>query len=310
MIGSRRALVTGGCGFIGVNLGRLLVSRGWDVTAYDSLVSGSKADAADAGMGLIEGDIRDAPALAAAATGMDYIVHLAAHTNVIESIEDPALDIEINVTGTLNALLAARDAKVEGFVFASSNAPLGDVEPPAHEGLVPAPVSPYGASKLAGEALCSAFSGSYQMPTTVLRFSNVYGPYSYRKGSVVALFMKRIIDDKTLLVYGDGAQTRDFVHVADLARGIASALESGLSGETFHLGSGTETTINQLTGMLRELFPDRSIEIENRPSRAGEILRSFSDISKARAALGFVPEVSLRAGLESTREWFMAAYQS
>ncbi len=305
---STRALVTGGCGFIGVNLGRKLVARGWDVVAYDSFVSGVPADAAAAGMEVVEGDVRDSAALAKAAAGADYVVHLAAHTSVIESIEEPAHDIDVNVAGTLNALVAARDGGASSFVFASSNAPLGDIEPPVREDRLPAPASPYGAAKLAGEALCSAFSSSYGLPTTVLRFSNVYGPYSYHKGSVVALFMRKLIDGDQLVNYGDGEQTRDFVYVADLVDGIVAALESGLAGETFHLGSGTETSVNDLTAKMIDLFPDTQSSVGHQPARAGEILRSFSDISKAQKQLGFAPQVGLDAGLASTKEWFLEAY--
>jgi len=301
-------LVTGGCGFIGVNVGRLLRSKGWRLLAFDNLTSGSRADGENAGYEVIEGDVRDREALREAAASVDYLIHLAAHTNVVESVEDPVVDVEVNVEGTLNALLAARDAEVSGFVFASSNAPLGSVEPPTREDKVPAPLSPYGASKLAGEGLCSAFAGSYGLPTTVLRFANVYGPYSYHKGSVVAVFMKRILEGLPLIIYGDGDQTRDFVHVDDLVAGIDLALRSGLAGETFHLGSGTETSVNELAAKIMGLFPDREIVIEHRPERPGEIRRNYSDIGKARRLLGFEPAVSLDEGLAGTRDWFLEAY--
>lgn len=311
MSGAAQALITGGCGFIGVNLGRLLVERGWSVTAYDNLSSGSLEDAAAAGYdSVIEGDIRDAGALAAAASGFEYMVHLAAHTNVVESIDDPTTDIELNVGGTLNALLAAREADVAGFVFASSNAPLGEVDPPTHEALVPRPLSPYGASKLSGEALCSAFAGSYGTPATVLRFSNVYGPYSYHKGSVVAAFMKRAMLGEALTIYGDGEQTRDFVYVEDLCRGITQALESGLEGETFHLGSGTETSINDLASRVIGVFSDREVDLKYEPPRRGEIMRNYSDVSKAKAKLGFNPSTTLDDGLAATHAWFREAYSS
>jgi len=303
-------LVTGGCGFVGVNLARVLAPRGWRLLAFDNLSTGTRIDGEVAGYEVIEGDVRDLDALREVTRGADYIVHLAAHTNVIESIDDPQNDVDLNVGGTLNALIAARDNGVGGFVFASSNAPLGEVEPPTREDKVPKPLSPYGASKLAGEGLCSAFHGSYGVPTTVLRFSNVYGPYSYHKGSVVAAFMKRALDGDPLIIYGDGDQTRDFVHVADLAGGIVQALESGLGGETFHLGSGTETSVNELARLIVGLFSDRPVEIEHRPERPGEILRNYSDISKARSMFGFDPGTSLAGGLAETRDWFLEAYGS
>ena len=298
-------LVTGGCGFIGTNLGRLLVQRGCVLIAYDDLSSGTEADAAAAGYDrVIRGDVRDAEALAKAAVGVDYVVHLAAQTGVIPSVEDPRTDTETNVLGTLNALMAARDAGVAGFAFASSNAPLGTVEPPSREDKVPRPLSPYGASKAAGEALTSAFAGSYGLPTATVRFSNVYGPYSYHKGSVVALFFKQIKSGGALTVYGDGLQTRDFVYVDDLCQGIAAALDGEHAGETFHLGSGTETTVLELIDHLRRLYPDRDIEVRHEPARAGEILRNYSDITKARGMLGFDPSTALDEGLRRTRAWF------
>ncbi len=212
--------MTGGCGFIGVNLARQLVAAGYVPVAYDNLSTGRLEDGHAAGYAeIIEADILDADTLAAAARGVYGVVHLAAQTGVVASVEDPRADLEVNVGGTLNALLAARDGGASAFVFASSGAPLGSVDPPGHEGLAPRPLSPYGASKLAGEGLCSAFAGSYGLAANALRFTNVYGPYSYHKGSVVAAFMKRIMDGEPLVVYGDGSQTRDFLYVDDLCRG-------------------------------------------------------------------------------------------
>lgn len=305
---SGRVLITGGCGFVGVNLGRLLIDRGWTVVAYDSLVAGSRSDAERVGMAVVEGDVRDAETLAAAAGHADLVVHLAAHTSVIDSIEQPALDLDVNVTGTLNALVAARDAGARHFVFASSNAPLGSAPAPSREDVLPQPLSPYGASKLAGEALCSAFRASYGLPATVLRFSNVYGPYSYHKGSVVALFMRRLLRGDGLTIYGDGEQTRDFVHVTDLCQGIFAALGLDSAGDTYHLASGTETTVNSLASAMFELFPDHPGQIEYVQARPGEVLRSYSDISKARADLRFTPTIDLPSGLAETKLWFLEEY--
>lgn len=297
--------VTGGCGFIGANLGRLLSQRGCSLVAFDNLSSGREDDALAAGYErVVVGDVRDPEALTKAAQGAHYVVHLAARTGVVDSVEDPRGDVEVNVLGTLNALLAARDVGAAGFTFASSNAPLGSVEPPAGEDKPPRPLSPYGASKAAGEALVSAFAGSYGLGTTMLRFSNVYGPYSYHKGSVVALFFKRILENHPLVVYGDGEQTRDFIYVDDLCRGIVSALEGDHAGETFHLGTGGETTIQDLVREMKALFPDRGIEVEHRPERPGEIRRNYADITKARRVLGFAPATSLAEGLRRTKEWF------
>lgn len=305
----RLALVTGGCGFIGVNLARALRADGWRLRAFDNLTTGSAADGEAAGFDdLVEGDVRDGAALAAAATGVDAVVHLAAHTSVIESVEDPRTDLDTNVWGVFNALEAARAHGVRQFVFASSNAPLGEVDPPASEHAVPRPMSPYGASKLAGEGLCSAYGASYGVRAVALRFSNVYGPYSYHKGSVVARFMKDALERHPLTIYGDGLQTRDFVYVDDLCQAILAALDADVAGETIHVGSGTETTVLDVARAVAGLFPQR-VEIRHEPARAGEILRNFSDISKARAVLGYRPSVALDEGLKRTAAWFEAAYR-
>ena len=190
-------------------------------------------------------------------------------------------------------------------MFASSGAPLGSVDPPGHEGLAPRPLSPYGASKLAGEGLCSAFAGSYGLPATALRFTNVYGPFSYHKGSVVAAFMKRIMDGDPLVIYGDGSQTRDFLFVDDLCRAVHRRVGAPPLGELYQLGTGIETSVNELVEQLVAVFPDREVPIRHEPARAGEIARSFSDISQARDALGYQPSVGLVDGLRVTRDWFV-----
>ncbi len=301
-------MVTGGCGFIGVNVGRHLASAGYRTVAFDDFSTGRPEDAQAAGYDfVVQGDIRDASALRKTVQGAEAVVHLAAHTGVVGSVEDPRHDSDVNVAGTLNALIAARDGGASTFVFASSGAPLGSVEPPGHEKLAARPLSPYGASKLAGEGYCSAFAGSYGLAATALRFTNVYGPFSYHKGSVVALFMKQIMDGEPLVIYGDGGQTRDFLYIDDLCGAVLAVIEQKPVGELFQLGTGTETSVTELVEHLVELFPDRKIDIRYEPARAGEIARSFSDISKARAGIGYDPVIGLADGLARTRDWFVSA---
>ena len=319
----RNWLVTGGCGFIGVNLIRVLKKRGDNVRILDNLSVGSREDlgavtefteitrGGDLKLGRVElmvGDIRDPDIVGRAVHGIDVVVHLAAQTGVIPSMEKPRLDCDTNVIGILNVLLAVRDAGVKSFVFSSSGAPLGDQEPPANESKVPKPLSPYGASKLAGEAYSSAFYGSFDINTVALRFSNAYGPYSFKKGSVIALFFRRALAGEPLVIYGDGTQTRDFIHTDDLCQAIIKGALAEVGGEVFQIATGRETTVLELTEMIKSLIERESgkkVEIIHEPSRKGEIYRNVSDISKARRMLGYEPKVSLEEGLEQTCEWFL-----
>jgi UDP-glucose 4-epimerase len=301
---SDRVLVTGGAGFVGVNLGRLLVEQGFDTRCLDDFSTGSRDDAIASGYAeIVEADVRDAEALTRAARGCRYVVHLAAQSGVPASLTDPLRDHDVNVRGTLHALLAARDVDAEGFVLASSSAPLGDVDPPAHEGVVPRPKSPYGASKLAGEGYCAAFAGSFGLPTVALRFTNVYGPYSYHKGSVVASFCKAAQGGRPMTIYGEGRQTRDFVYVDDLCRGITQAMTSGAAGVVAHLGSGVETEVLTVARELAARF-DHQQAPEHQPPRSGDIERTFADIGYARETFGFDPRTPLTEGLDRTVRWF------
>jgi UDP-glucose 4-epimerase len=300
-------IVTGGAGFIGVNLAPVLAARGWRTIAVDNGTTGHLDDAVAAGYdAVVEADVRDRAALRAAIAGADAIIHLAAQTGVPASIADPVADHDTNVRGTLELLLAGRDERVASFVLASSNAPLGDAPQPVHEGIVPHPLSPYGASKLAAEAYCDAFRSAYEVPTVALRFANVYGPFSYHKGSVVATFMRAAVAGEPLEIHGDGCQTRDFVYVGDLCEGIAAAVEPGVAGGVFHLGSGIETSVAALAAAVAELFTDRTVEIRHTAARRGEVSRSCSDITAARRCLGYAPRTALPDGLVATREWFLA----
>lgn len=302
---SGRVLVTGGAGFIGVNLSPVLTEHGLTTRCYDNFTTGHRSDAESAGYDeIVEGDILDADGLSAAAQGCDYVIHLAAQAGVPQSIADPYRDSALNVGGTLNALVAARDAGVSGFVLASSNAPLGEIQPPANEQMVPRPKSPYGASKLAAEAYCSAFHGSWGVPTIALRFANVYGPYSYHKGSVVASFCKRAIAGEDVIVYGDGSQTRDFVYVKDLCAGIAAAVTSGHGGIVAHLGTGIETPVIDVANAVLTAVNDPALTIEHRPIREGDVARNCADITLARTTFGYNPTTTLETGLASTVAWF------
>ncbi len=315
-------LITGGCGFIGVNLVRALQARGDYIRIMDNLSGGSRedlsavADFADFSeanapepgrVELLEGDVRYLEECQKATQNMDVVVHLAAQTGVIPSLEDPYFDCEQNVTGILNMLVAAREAGIKRFIFASSAAPLGEQDPPVDEQKVPRPLAPYGASKLAGEAYCSAFHGSFGMDTVALRFSNVYGPYSFKKGSVVAEFFRRALAGKPLVIYGDGEQTRDFIHAEDLCGAITKAAEKDVGGELFQIATGRETSVNELAGRVKDLVEGETktpVEVTHAPPRQGEIRRNYADISKSVRLLDHHCKIDFQKGLLKTLEWF------
>jgi UDP-glucose 4-epimerase len=300
-------LITGGAGFIGTNLIRTLSGPSVRIRILDDLSSGHREDLADFDVQFIQGDIRDATTVDEAVSGVSKVVHLAANTNVVESVKNPEINFDINVRGTFNLLQASVKHGVERFVFASTGgAIVGDVTPPVHEDMAPHPISPYGASKLAAEGYCSAFHGAYGLPTISLRFSNVYGPFSYHKGSVVAKFFRQVQSGKPITIYGDGEQTRDFVFSRDLCRGIRNALEAPLSfGGAIQLGSSRETTINELVGILRHVVGQEKFPAVNfEPSRPGEVLRNFVSTARAREYLDFRTDTGLEKGIEETWEWF------
>ena len=305
---AEKILITGGCGFIGLNLIEYLKKNtGDEILVLDNLSLGKKEYLAGFDIAFTEGDIRDRRLVRELAQKVDAIVHLAADTRVMDSIADPDLNFDVNVAGSYNLLRAARDAGVKHFVFASTGgAIVGEVAPPVNESMAPHPQSPYGASKLSTEGYCSAFAGSYGMKTVALRFSNVYGPHSYHKGSVVAAFFKQILKGEPLTVYGDGTQTRDFVFSEDLCSAIAGSLGLEAGGEAIQLGSGRETSINELIAAINEVIGSGyKVEVMYKPFRAGEVRFNYADIGKARKILGYDPPTGLREGLEKTWQWFL-----
>jgi UDP-glucose 4-epimerase len=303
-----KILVTGGAGFIGANLLRWLPDAGHHVRVLDNFSTGRPEYLIDLSLELIKGDILDAEVVSRVVAGVDGVVHLAAQTGVPSSLKNPRHDCEVNVIGTLNLLEACRQAGVNRFVFASSNAPLGRQAPPATEDKAPLPVSPYGASKLAGEGYCLAYHGAWGLGTVVLRFANIYGPYSAHKGSVVAKFFKDILTTGQITIEGDGQQTRDFIYVGDLCRAILLALDSNVSGEVFQIATGVETRIAALAEMVQEVASS-SVDVRHGPARQGDIRQNYSAISKVREWLGWEPQVGLEAGLRETWVWFTQAIE-
>lgn len=328
-----RWIVTGGAGFVGSNLIAHLLGRedaaDHKFVVFDNFSGSSFAEFADAAplsaavmaeagadawqaaspIAVVEGDIRDADLTRRVCEGADIVVHLAANTGVGPSVEDPRADCEANVIGTLNMLEAARSAGVQRFVFASSGAPAGICEPPITELIAPRPASPYGASKLAGEGYCSAYSVAFGLPTVALRFSNIYGPRSWRKGSVVATFIRQALAGKPITINGDGTQTRDFIHIADLAEAIRlAATVPDQSGEIYQVATGIETSVNRLLDILGTHFEAAGLaqpETIQGVRGPADVLRNFADASKARSQLGWQPEIALSDGLRETLQWFL-----
>jgi UDP-glucose 4-epimerase len=255
--------------------------------------------------------LSDEDAVETAVRDADAVVHLAARAGIPDSVTDPIGTFGVNVTQMLGVLDAARRAGVRRFVFASSNAATGDHEPPADEDDLPHPLSPYGASKLAGEAYCQAFAATYGIAASVLRFSNAYGPYSLHKKSVVAAWLRAALAGEPVTIHGDGSQTRDFVFSGDLAEAIVATLAAPadvISGEVFQVGTGRETTIAELAAAV-EAAVGRPLVVERGPARAGDVRRNVSGVGKAAERLGYWAQVPLADGLRRTATWFAAALE-
>lgn len=277
----------------------------YEIVVVDDESHGSFSDITEWSVEQVKADIRNLAAMRAALRKVDTVIHLAADTRVLDSIEDPIKNFEINVIGTFNLLCLARSEGVNNFICASTGgAILGEVIPPVHELMPSQPVSPYGASKLAAEGYLSAFSGSYGMRTLALRFSNIYGERSYKKGSVVAHFYKQILEEKEIVVFGDGTQVRDYLFAGDLVKGIHASMNSKQSG-VYQLGSGQPTSLNQLIKAMSVIVgKDRKIKIRYEPFRKGEIHSTWCDIAKAKKEIGFNPVTRLEEGLHITWNWF------
>jgi UDP-glucose 4-epimerase len=324
-------LITGGCGFIGTSLiGTLLTDRGNSVRVIDNLRVGTRADLGtvapfmerdanaphtwtkdvrESAVELVVGDILDSDLALRLAEGMDVIVHLAANTGVAPSVEDPRADCMHNVLGLFNYLEAARLCGCGNFVFASSGAVIGDCDPPLHEELPGRPASPYGASKLAGEAYCSAYFRTFGVKTVALRFSNVYGPLSSHKNSLVARCIRRVMDGEDIEIYGDGENTRDFLYIDDLVRALLLAATSeSAAGEVFQIATNEETSVAGLVDLLVPLLQAggfSNIPVRRLGARPGDVRRNFADTGKAERLLGWKAHTPLREGLERTLNWFL-----
>ena len=299
-------LVTGGAGFVGATLVRRLVGGGHSVRVLDNYSTGDASHLTGVDAELVEGDIRDAAALDAALAGMQAVIHLAAAGSVIGSVQDPVTNFDVNVVGTFRVLDAARRAGVERTVQASTGGALiGNATPPVSELSLPKPISPYGASKLAGEGYAYAFAQTYGLRTVALRFANVYGPWSARKLGAMTLFFKAIHAGEPIVIYGDGSASRDYTHVDDISSALELALECDVpGGSVLHIASGIETTVRDLADLCRAAadLPDHPVKYL--PRRVGEVDRNFATYDLARQVLGYAPSISREIGIRQTWDWF------
>ena len=305
-------LVTGGAGFIGSHMVEELVRRGETVRVLDNLATGKAANLARiAGrIDFQEADIRDLEAISPNFRDTQYVIHLAALPSVARSVDDPLTANEVNVTGTLNVLLAARDAGVKRLVFAASAAAYGDNPTmPRVETLTPDPLSPYALAKVAGEYYCRVFTTIYGLETVALRFFNIFGPRQNPDSpytGVLSKFVPAYERGNTPVIFGDGEQSRDFAYVDNVVDATLRACTApAAAGKVINVGVGRSYTLNQTITILNGIF-GRKVEPRYGPPRQGDARHSLADISLARQVLGYEPLVSFEEGLRRTVEWFRA----
>lgn len=311
-----KCLVTGGAGFIGSNLTQALVGRGEDVSVFDNLSTGFSENLADveSQITFVEGDLRDRDALRAAFDGVEVVFHQGAIPSVPRSVEDPVTSFEVNAMGTLNVMLAARDAGVRRVVYAASSSAYGDTEVlPKHEGMPQNPLSPYAADKVHGENLCKVFSANMGLECVGLRYFNVFGPRQRPEGgyaAVIPRFVDAILSGGRPVIYGDGGQSRDFTFIQNvIGANLLAATVPGAAGHVVNIGNGSRTTLLELLNQICESL-GVSVEPDHQPERAGDVRHSQADISAARRVLGYEPTVDLAEGLKMTVDWFKQRRQT
>jgi nucleoside-diphosphate-sugar epimerase len=303
-------LVTGGGGFIGSHLVERLLSDGHDVRVLDNFATGKRENLLERAdqVELVEGDMRSYERVHTAVRGCELVLHQAALPSVPRSVQDPLTSSEVNVTGTLNVLLAARDEGVRRVVFASSSSIYGaNPELPKREDLLPLPMSPYAVAKLAGEGYCRSFHEVFRIETVSLRYFNVFGPRQdplSQYAAVIPNFITALLAGEQPVVYGDGEQSRDFTYVENVVEANLLAMTAdGVAGKLFNVAAGQRTTLNQLLEYLGALIgraPDATYD----PARPGDVRHSQADIGRARRELGYSPSISPEEGLRRTLSWY------
>jgi UDP-glucose 4-epimerase len=308
-------LVTGAAGFIGSSLVRALVQRGEQVRGFDNFETGRRENLQDlySKIDFREADLLDPEAIGSASQGVDYVLHQAAIPSVPKSIADPARSNRVNVEGTVNVLLAARDAGVKRVVYAASSSAYGDSPTlPKREEMPPNPLSPYAVAKLTGEMYMKVFYGCYGLPTVCLRYFNIFGPYQDPNSpysAVLAKFITLMLRGERPTIYGDGGQSRDFNYIDNAVAAnllAATAPEADVAGQMFNIATGNRFNLNETFEMLKPLTGYTG-DVEYAPERTGDIKHSLADISRAQEKLKYQPLVDFKEGLRRTVEWYRAS---
>ncbi|MBE3136946.1 MAG: SDR family oxidoreductase [Thermoplasmata archaeon] len=307
---NKKIVVTGGAGFIGSNLARHLANEKNHVVVIDNLSTGHLENIQDLiaaeKVEFIKGSITELNVLQDAFKGLDYVFHEAALPSVPRSIKEPLLTNQVNISGTLNVLVAAKEAGVKKVIYASSSSVYGDTPTlPKQESMTPNPLSPYAVSKLAGEYYCQVFTSAYGFPTVALRYFNVYGPHqdpASEYAAVIPKFVTRVLNHQDIVMYGDGEQTRDFTYVSDVVHANILAAESKISG-VFNMAGGKRITLNDLAQTIM-MSCKNTVDIVYEGVRPGDIKHSLADISKAEKGFGYIPEYDISEGLKETIKWF------
>lgn len=309
----RRVLVTGAAGFIGSHLVEALVALGAEVVALDDLSNGDWANLAgfDGGVSKITGSILDTDTLAAAVAGCRYVFHEAALGSVPRSVSEPRLFFQVNVTGTLNLLQVAAEAKVDRLVFAASSSAYGDrAEGHAKvETMAPMPLSPYAATKVSCETMVRAWAHSYGLDTASLRYFNIFGPRQRSDSAyaaVIAAFARALHEARPGVIYGDGSQSRDFTYVANAVHAnlLAARNQTPLRGEVINVATGLAVDVNELHRQMAALYDHPELRPIHKPARTGDILHSLADVGKAKHLLGYEPLIDFEQGLARTVDWY------
>jgi UDP-glucose 4-epimerase len=305
-----KCLVTGGAGFIGSNIVHALVERGHQVRVLDDMSTGTREnlEGLESVVDLHEVDLRDQGAVARCCQGIEVVFHEAAVPSVPRSVEDPRRSFEVNAAGSLNLMLAARDAAVRRVVYAASSSVYGDTPTlPKHERMVPDPRSPYAADKLHGENLCRVFHATYGLECVSLRYFNVFGPRQRADSAysaVIPRFIEALLEGRAPVIHGDGHQSRDFTYVENVVEAnLLAATAAGASGRAFNLGGGRQVDLLALLSILSRILKTRAEPIHEE-ERAGDVRHSLADLSLAQEVLGYEPTIDLEEGLSRTVAWF------